>query len=96
MGLYFVVGLKATISFFIKKGTNYLIKGKIKGSLFFFGGFIILLIFKLAFIGFLLQLFGIFTLFRSFFPFLYESSCNIPVIGRYLSIFNKVKDIHII
>ena len=59
--------------------------GKIKGTAFFFGGFLIIVIFKLTFIGFFLQLYGLLVLFKSFFPFLYESACNLPIIGRYIS-----------
>jgi hypothetical protein len=74
--------------FFIKKGTFYydlLFEGKIKGSIVFFLGFCLVLFVRLTFIGFLLQLWGLFLLFKSFLPFIYDSASKLPVIGKYLS-----------
>jgi hypothetical protein len=61
-------------------------KGKIKGSCFFFLGFLSLIFIRWGIVGFILQLYGLFVLFKSFFPFLYESACNLPIIGHTLSI----------
>ncbi len=92
IGLYFMVGFLGTIKFFIlKKYQNwnmfiyYFALGKIKGTCFYFVGFVVILVFKFTLIGFLLQLYGLFSLFKSFFPLLFESLCSIPIIGPYFS-----------
>ena len=61
MGITALLGPKYTLEFFIKKS-------KVKGSAFFFCGFIIELIGWrfFTFIGFILQMIGIFMLFKSF------------------------------
>lgn len=60
--------------------------GKIKGSVLFFLGFFIILVVRQTLIGFVLQLWGLFLLFKSFLPFIYDSATKMPIIGRYLSI----------
>ena len=59
--------------------------GKIKGSVVFFVGFFTILILRFTIIGFILQLWGLFLLFKSFLPFIYDSATKLPIIGRYLS-----------
>ncbi|CAD8075502.1 unnamed protein product [Paramecium sonneborni] len=77
IGLCLLIGIKSTLSFFLKKG-------KIKGSIFFFLGFFIIVIFRTSIIGFPLQIYGLFQMFKSFLPFLYDSATKLPIIGRYL------------
>ncbi|CAD8149431.1 unnamed protein product [Paramecium octaurelia] len=77
IGLCLLIGIKSTLHFFLKKG-------KLKGSIFFFLGFFVTIIFKLTIIGFPLQIYGLFQMFKSFLPFLYDSATKFPVIGRYL------------
>jgi len=87
-----------TVGFFLKKGCKFINKfkicckfflrllGKIKGTSFFLGGFLVICIFRgFTFIGFGMQLYGIFVLFKSFIPFLYESACSMPFVGKYIS-----------
>jgi hypothetical protein len=61
MGVVALVGAKNALGFFMRES-------KIKGSIFFFLGFISIIIgwYLFTLIGFVLQLYGIFNLFRSF------------------------------
>jgi len=59
VGLYFLIGIQATIGFFFKKG-------KTVGSALFFIGLFIMII-RWTFFGLILQLIGIFMLFKYFF-----------------------------
>jgi hypothetical protein len=80
MGVVALVGFKNTITFFTRSS-------KIKGSVFFFLGLILIVtgwyLFTLA--GFLSQLYGIFLLFRSFLGTILVYAQSLPVIGGYLS-----------
>eukprot|EP01016_Furgasonia_blochmanni_P040656 TRINITY_DN5206_c0_g1_i12.p3 TRINITY_DN5206_c0_g1~~TRINITY_DN5206_c0_g1_i12.p3 ORF type:complete len:180 (+),score=44.95 TRINITY_DN5206_c0_g1_i12:276-815(+) len=76
-GLMFLVGVVGTYGFFMKKG-------KFKGTLVYFLGFFIIVMLRWSLVGFVTQLVGLFLLFRTFIPFLYEWSFNIPVIGSCL------------
>lgn len=76
VGLNLLVGLLGTMSFFTKRG-------KFKGSCVFFIGFFVIVI-KFAFIGALMQLYGLFILFYSFLPHLFEWIVSVPVIGPFL------------
>jgi len=78
-GLYFLIGAKRTISFFKKKG-------RMKGSVMFFGGFLLIL-FISSFLGFVMQLVGLVYVFKDFLPFLYDSTYSIPIIGKYIRSF---------
>ena len=81
VGLYFLIGLLKMISFFCDKQ-------KLKGSMFFFGGFLVIFI-HLSLIGICLQLIGLFLIFKSFFPFLFEWMMSLPGIGTWLSWVNR-------
>mmetsp|Transcript_10520 Transcript_10520/g.7397 ORF Transcript_10520/g.7397 Transcript_10520/m.7397 type:complete len:112 (-) Transcript_10520:189-524(-) len=61
MGIVALIGPANTTQFFMKKS-------KQKGSAFFFGGMILILIgwYMFTTVGFFLQLYGVFLLFRSF------------------------------
>ena len=61
MGLVVVVGPQNAVNFFMRKG-------KVVGSAVFFAGFVLILIgwFMFTTLGFLLQIYGLFLLFRDF------------------------------
>eukprot|EP01017_Pseudomicrothorax_dubius_P030939 TRINITY_DN389_c0_g1_i4.p1 TRINITY_DN389_c0_g1~~TRINITY_DN389_c0_g1_i4.p1 ORF type:complete len:141 (+),score=29.87 TRINITY_DN389_c0_g1_i4:139-561(+) len=87
-GLYALVGFSRSLNFFIKKG-------KLKGGVLYFLGFLII-VFRHPFIGFCLQIYGILVLFKSFIPFLYEWSYNIPFVGPHIrdnTIIKKVMEL---
>jgi hypothetical protein len=52
--------------------------------LVFFSGFFIIVFVRYTIIGFVFQLWGLFLLFKSFLPFIYDSATKLPIIGRYL------------
>ncbi len=84
-GLYFFVGFAGSIKFFTKKGKNLTIfLGKIKGSIVYFSG-MILIIMNMGFFGAIAQITGFILIFRSFLPDLYEYICKAPFVGKYLS-----------
>jgi hypothetical protein len=76
-GLYFFIGISGIIKFFTKKG-------KIQGSGIFFIGMVLIVIY-FTFVGTLLQLGGLFIIFRSFLPDFYDYLCRLPFVGSYLS-----------
>lgn len=43
-GLYFFVGFSGIVSFFTRKGINFKDSGKLKGSIVYFSGFILIVI----------------------------------------------------
>jgi hypothetical protein len=67
IGLYFFIGVTGILKFFTKKGNNNIYLGKIKGSISYFTGFLVI-IFGFPFLGSLLQMGGFFLIFRSFLP----------------------------
>lgn len=79
MGVVSLVGFKNTVSFFTR-GT------KIKGSIFFFAGLLLIILgwYLFTFVGFSLQLYGIFLLFRSFLSPILMYAESLPVIGGFL------------
>lgn len=76
-GLYFFIGISGTVKFFSKKG-------KKKGSVVYFVGLILIWL-QFTFIGALVQLTGLFIIFRSFLPEFYDYLCRLPFVGHYLS-----------
>jgi hypothetical protein len=79
MGVVALVGLKNAVGFFMRES-------KIKGSIFFFAGFLTIMIGWRFFtlIGFLGQLWGIFLLFRSFIGTILIYGQSLPIIGGFL------------
>ena len=69
---------------FHQKRYDILDAGKIKGSLVYFGGFV-LIILNFGLFGSLAQIAGFILIFRTFLPDLYDYICKTPVIGSYLS-----------
>lgn len=89
-GMYFFIGFRGSFGFFRKKGELACNSGKRRGSLLYFAG-LLLIIFKLTFLGSLLQLIGFFIIFRPFLPDIYDSITRIPYVGRYLSMRTAMK-----
>ena len=90
MGLVALVGPKNTGGFFLRKG-------KIVGSAVFFGGFLMIVIgwFLFTTLGFCLQMYGLFLLFRDFVRVIFSYAQTLPVIGpviRNSSFVQKVVD----
>jgi len=76
MGLVVVVGPQGTMSFFMRKG-------KVIGSGVFFAGFVMIVIgwFMFTTLGFLMQCYGLFLLFRDFIRVIFSYVQTLPVIG---------------
>ena len=76
MGLVALVGPANTGNFFMRKG-------KIVGSAVFFGGFVLIVIgwFLFTTLGFVLQMYGMFLLFRDFARVLFSYAQTLPVVG---------------
>lgn len=79
MGLVVVVGPQNTVSFFARKG-------KIVGSAVFFAGFIMIIIgwFLFTTLGFMMQCYGLFLLFRDFTRVIFSYMQTLPVVGPVL------------
>ena len=79
MGVIALVGFKNAISFFSRES-------KIKGSLFFFLGLLLIFLgwYLCTFLGFMFQLYGIFLLFRSFLGTILIYAQSLPLIGGFL------------
>ncbi|XP_010183991.1 PREDICTED: vesicle transport protein GOT1A [Mesitornis unicolor] len=78
-GLVFIIGFRRTFTFFFQRP-------KLKGTSFFFGGVLIVLM-RWPLLGMLLEAYGFITLFRSFFPVAFGflgSLINIPVLSKLL------------
>ena len=76
MGLVVAIGPQHTVGFFSREG-------KMKGSAFFFGGFLMICLgwFMFTFLGFSCQMYGIFLLFRDFIRTIFSFAQTLPVIG---------------
>ena len=76
MGIVILVGPANTVGFFTRKT-------KLKGSICFFTGFVLIVIgwFGFTFAGFMLQLYGLFLLFRDFIKTIFSYMETMPVIG---------------
>ena len=83
VGIFVLVGLLGGLTFFTSKG-------KLAGSVYFFIGFTAIT-FKWAFVGALVQLIGLYGMFRSFLPFLFEYLMGVPVLGPFLSELTRVQ-----
>lgn len=83
--MYFFIGITGSIWFFRKKGNaNDKLIGKLRGSVLYFLGLgLILAHYTIS--GSLVQLTGLFIIFRSFLPDIYDSFTRIPYVGKYLS-----------
>ncbi|XP_021233129.1 vesicle transport protein GOT1A [Numida meleagris] len=78
-GLVFIIGFRRTFTFFFQRQ-------KMKGTSFFLGGVLIVLM-RWPLLGMLLEAYGFITLFRSFFPVAFGflgSLVNIPFLSKLL------------
>ncbi|XP_064255167.1 vesicle transport protein GOT1A [Passer domesticus] len=78
-GLVFIIGFRRTFTFFFQRP-------KLKGTSFFFGGLIVVLM-RWPILGMLLEAYGFISLFRSFFPVVFGflgSLANIPLLSQLL------------
>ncbi|XP_074833561.1 vesicle transport protein GOT1A-like isoform X3 [Carettochelys insculpta] len=83
-GLAIIIGLRRTFSFFFQKE-------KLKGTSFFLGGILIVLL-RWPLLGMLLETYGFIALFRNFFPIAFGflgTLGNIPLLSK---LFQKVGD----
>ncbi|CAG8971240.1 hypothetical protein HYALB_00001406 [Hymenoscyphus albidus] len=76
IGLTIIIGPKKTASFFARKQ-------KLKGTAAFFMGLFLILM-RWAFVGFLVELYGIFILFGDFLGTILGFGRNVPVVGKYI------------
>jgi hypothetical protein len=76
------------LKFFTKKGTYLPSLGKIKGSIVFFVG-LVLIALNFGLFGAIAQIAGFILIFRTFLPDLYDYICKAPIVGHYLSIFDE-------
>ncbi|KAI9803110.1 MAG: Golgi Transport [Piccolia ochrophora] len=76
LGLTLIIGPQKTLLFFARRQ-------KLKGTAAFVAG-ILLILFRWALVGFLVELYGIFILFGDFFGTIAGFARNIPVVGPYL------------
>jgi hypothetical protein len=79
MGVVSLVGFKNAVGFFTRES-------KIKGSAFFFLGLLFIIVgwYLFTVTGFILQLYGIFLLFRSFLSTILIYGQSLPVVGGFL------------
>jgi len=82
-GIFVLTGAYSGVLFFTGKG-------KLVGSLYFLAGFIIIIA-RWSFVGGLVQLFGLYGMFKSFLPFLFDYLMSVPVIGPFLSKLSRVQ-----
>ncbi|NWV78619.1 GOT1A protein, partial [Dasyornis broadbenti] len=76
-GLVFIIGFRRTFTFFFQRQ-------KLKGTSFFFGGLVVVLM-RWPILGMLLEAYGFIALFRSFFPVAFGflgSLANIPLLSQ--------------
>ncbi|GFQ96973.1 vesicle transport protein GOT1B [Trichonephila clavata] len=83
-GLAFVIGLERTFRFFFQRH-------KLKGSVAFFGGILIVL-FGWPLVGMLIEIYGFIVLFSGFLPIVVNFLRRVPVLGTILNfpILNKI------
>uniref|UniRef100_A0A5F7ZF31 Golgi transport 1A n=1 Tax=Macaca mulatta TaxID=9544 RepID=A0A5F7ZF31_MACMU len=75
-GLSFIIGLRKTFQFFFQRH-------KLKGTSFFLGGVVVVLL-RWPLLGMFLETYGFFSLFKGFFPVAFGflgNVCNIPFLG---------------
>jgi hypothetical protein len=88
MGMVSLVGVQGTASFFCRKT-------KVTGSIFFFAGFAMIVAgwFLFTTLGFGLQMYGLFLLFRQFMSTIFSFMQTLPIIGPMLRNSPRLHDI---
>lgn len=77
IGLPLIIGLNKTAAFFVRPA-------KIHGSAAFATGIVLILFFRWAFVGFVVECYGLLILFGDFFLTIAVFAGQIPVVGPYL------------
>eukprot|EP01006_Ploeotia_vitrea_P030907 TRINITY_DN63217_c0_g1_i3.p2 TRINITY_DN63217_c0_g1~~TRINITY_DN63217_c0_g1_i3.p2 ORF type:complete len:144 (+),score=57.08 TRINITY_DN63217_c0_g1_i3:10-441(+) len=77
-GITLLIGARKTVRFFLRPG-------KLRGTVCFLGG-IAMVLWGWAFVGMLVEVFGIFNLFGNFFPIVFAFLRNMPIIGPILNL----------
>ena len=77
VGICMLLGPKGSLGFFTKKS-------KLIPSLIYLLGFFLLVV-RWSFVGAVVQIYALFSMFRSFLPFIFEYLMSVPVIGPFLS-----------
>ncbi|KAJ2159951.1 Golgi Transport [Coemansia sp. RSA 552] len=77
-GMSMIIGFQKTVYFFTRRD-------KLRGSISFFAGFVLVLI-KWPIVGILVEAFGFLNLFGDFFPVAIDFLRGLPVVGRLLSL----------
>ncbi|KAF2761205.1 Got1-like protein [Pseudovirgaria hyperparasitica] len=78
LGLTLIIGFAKTLAFFARRQ-------KIKGTAAFGGG-IMLILLRWTFVGFMVELYGIFVLFGDFFATIAGVVTSVPVVGPYVAV----------
>lgn len=78
IGLTIIIGPQKTLLFFARRQ-------KLKGTAAFFGGLLLILL-RWPFIGFCVELYGIFILFGDFLGTIAGFARNIPVVGPWVGV----------
>ncbi|KAJ2365269.1 Golgi Transport [Coemansia sp. RSA 2611] len=77
-GMSMIIGVQKTVFFFTRRD-------KLRGSVAFFAGFVLVLI-KWPIVGILVEAFGFLNLFGDFFPVAINFLRSLPLVGRLLSL----------
>ncbi|KAJ2082156.1 Golgi Transport [Coemansia sp. RSA 988] len=77
-GMSMIIGIQKTVFFFTRRD-------KLRGSIAFFAGFILVLV-KWPIVGILIEAFGFLNLFGDFFPVAINFLRSLPIIGRVFSL----------
>ncbi|KAN0022246.1 hypothetical protein ACTFIV_006416 [Dictyostelium citrinum] len=77
-GIVLILGLQKTTKFFAQKK-------KIKGTILFFFGIIVLLVTRWTFVGMVIEIFGFVNLFGDAFPIVISILRKLPIIGNILN-----------
>ena len=83
VGICILLGVKGSLGFFMKKS-------KLIPSMIYLFGFFFLVM-RWAFVGAIVQLYALFSMFKSFLPFIFEYLMSLPVIGPFLSKITRVQ-----
>lgn len=59
--------------------------GRMKGTIMYGAGLLVMVVLRLSFIGFIVQIAGILLVFRDFLPWLKGYTFSLPFVGKYLS-----------
>ncbi|KAJ1453874.1 hypothetical protein M885DRAFT_522588 [Pelagophyceae sp. CCMP2097] len=81
-GLVTTMGVTRSVRFFRKKARDC----GLRGVACFFGGVLLVLVFRRPIVGMVLEMFGFMNLFANFFPLALSAARTMPVIGNFLNL----------